>query len=264
MPARSDEGYERSRLQFRILTYNVHGCVGVDRRHDPERIARVIDACRVDVAALQELDAHGRFGIDQPRWLAERLEMSCLFVAARPSAEGSYGNALLSRLPLELVHNGPLPCWPGYEQRAAQWARLSLDGTKIDIVNTHLGLGRKERWNQVECLAGLEWLGSEQAGEHSVLCGDLNALPPSRVVRFLLRRFRDAAHADPSATFPSLWPLFRLDYVLTSGALAVRDVSVAKTRLARIASDHLPLIVELGLPSTVRPEASPAPVFSGA
>ena len=45
---------------IRVLTYNVHSCVGADRRLDPDRIAEAIAACAPDVIALQEADT--RFG----------------------------------------------------------------------------------------------------------------------------------------------------------------------------------------------------------
>jgi len=41
---------------LRIMTYNVHRCVGVDGRADPRRIAEVIAAYQPDIVALQELD----------------------------------------------------------------------------------------------------------------------------------------------------------------------------------------------------------------
>jgi endonuclease/exonuclease/phosphatase family metal-dependent hydrolase len=236
---------------FRVLTYNVHACVGTDGRHAPERIARVIERAGADVAALQELDAEGRFGVDQPRWLAERLQMSFHFVPARPSSGGRFGNAILSRLPIEHVRHAPLPCLPGREPRAAQWVRLSVSGTEIDLVNTHLGLARSERSRQAACLMGADWIGDGSRVRPAVLCGDFNALPRSLVMRKLLRSFRDtwmiAASRKGRATFPSALPLFRLDYVLASADLLVREVRVEQTKLSRVASDHLPLIAEIAL-----------------
>lgn len=236
---------------LRILTYNVHACVGTDGRHDPERIARVIERSGADVAALQELDAEGRFGLDQPRWLAERLGMTHEFSPARPHQQGQFGNAILSRLPLSELRHGPLPCLPGREPRAVQWATVSQGGHALDVVNTHLGLARRERALQAECLLGGDWLGGERA-RPLVLCGDLNAFPRSallaRLGRDLCDGFALAPERDGRATFPSTLPLFRLDYVLTSPELRLRSARVERTRLARVASDHLPLALELDWP----------------
>lgn len=144
---------------FRLMTYNVHRCIGVDRRFDPERVARVIEGQRVQLAALQELDALEAQidGLDPARWLAERLGMSFHFVAARPTHGGHYGNAIFSRLPLDVVKQAALPTRPPAEARAAQWARVFVDGMVVNVVNTHLGLAQIERLRQVDCLLGPKW-----------------------------------------------------------------------------------------------------------
>ena len=46
-------------MQITLATYNIHACVGIDRRFDPERIVQVMKELDVDVAALQEVEHHG-------------------------------------------------------------------------------------------------------------------------------------------------------------------------------------------------------------
>ena len=74
-----DRRNQRARpAPLRIMTYNVHRCVGADGRADPRRIADVIAACQPDMVALQELDV-GRLrtgGIDQVDAIAHPLGMS--------------------------------------------------------------------------------------------------------------------------------------------------------------------------------------------
>ena len=41
---------------LRVMTYNVHSCVGIDGRLSPRRVARVIARYQPDVVALQEVD----------------------------------------------------------------------------------------------------------------------------------------------------------------------------------------------------------------
>ena len=43
-------------MKLRLMTYNVHRCVGVDRDLNVERVAAVIADARPDIVALQELD----------------------------------------------------------------------------------------------------------------------------------------------------------------------------------------------------------------
>ena len=238
------------RARLRLLTYNVHRCIGIDRRFDPERVARVIEAARVELAALQELDVL-EHGVDQARWLSERLGMTMHFVAARAARGGLYGNALLSRVPVELVKQGALPAVRHAETRAAQWARVTLGGSVVNVVNTHLGLGRSERASQLECLLGPEWTSRGDCNGATLLVGDLNATPGSRELgRGCLGRLRDAASIARSgragATWPALAPLLRLDHVLASPELAVDAIRVPGG-LARFASDHRPVVAEVFL-----------------
>lgn len=236
---------------LRLLTYNVHRCIGVDRRFDPERIARVIEAERVNVAAIQELDVI-EHGVDQARWLSERLGMHVHFVAAREARGGFYGNALLSNLPAELVKQAALPKLGRREARAAQWVRLDVEGRSINVLNTHLGLARAERSRQLDCLLGHEWMESLDCNGATVLLGDLNATPRSRELsRGCEGRLRDAAAVARSGragpTWPALLPLLRLDHVLASRDLEVEWIGVP-AGLARVASDHRPVVAEIVVP----------------
>lgn len=110
---------------FRVLTYNVHSCVGTDGRLDPSRIAEVIARSEADIVALQEVDVcqTRSDGLHQPQWLAERLRMFVHFTAARECNEGHYGNAILSRHPFALMSEGKLRRRRD-ETRAVQWLRL--------------------------------------------------------------------------------------------------------------------------------------------
>lgn len=242
---------------IRIMTYNVHGCVGCDRRLDLARIAEVIAAEDPDVVALQELDvSRERSGrAHQARLIAEQLNMRFHFHPAhRIKEEEEYGDAILARWPLSLRKAAELPTVKerlAFEPRGALWASIEVDGTEIQVMNTHLGLSNNERKAQIEALMGHEWVQHPQCAQPSVLCGDFNALPGSKVYRRACHGLNDTqrllpAHR-PKATFPSRWPLLRLDYIFVSPGLACQNVRVVNTPLARVASDHLPLVADLEL-----------------
>jgi endonuclease/exonuclease/phosphatase family metal-dependent hydrolase len=241
---------------LRVMTYNVHRCVGWDRVLSPARVAAVIAAHRPDVVALQELDVgHARTGrVDQPLAVAGLLKMDVYFHPATRQENEHYGDAVLSRLPMELVRAGPLPTLPDrpwLERRGALWVRVRLEGRAVQVVNTHLGLDRRERLAQAEALLGPDWLGHPDCASPRLLCGDFNARPICPAYRRLCRALRDAQAwpgVAPRDTFPSLWPLVRIDHVFHSPDLTVRGVRLPRNRLARIASDHLPLVVEVSLP----------------
>jgi endonuclease/exonuclease/phosphatase family metal-dependent hydrolase len=242
---------------LRIMTYNVHSCIGMDGKLSPERIARVIDRYAPDIAALQELDV-GRVRtarMDQAHVIAGHLEMDFYFHPAMHVEEERYGDAILTHLPMRLVKAGPLPGLPDkpyLESRGALWVAVDVCGTEFHVINTHLGLLPRERKVQIDALLGTEWLSHPDCLGPVILCGDLNARPASPVCRRLRQRLNDAQTElrwyRPRGTF---FPRFaaRIDYVFVEPGLEVTDVEVPETELVRVASDHLPLVVEVRTPT---------------
>ncbi|WP_040638756.1 endonuclease/exonuclease/phosphatase family protein [Microvirga lotononidis] len=237
----------------RILTYNVHRCLGTDGRLSPSRIADVIAAYEPDVVALQELDV-GRLrtgGIDQAHAIAQALGMQVHFHASLKVLEEEYGNAILTHRPSQLVKAEALPGWvrkPGLEPRGALWASVRIGGSDVQVINTHLGLRRHERLAQIDTLLGPRWLGHQACRDPVLLVGDLNATPRSRAYRRLASHLCDAQAQirlpRPRPTFPSRLPMLRIDHVFVSRSVRVLRVETVRTPLARVASDHLPLLVE--------------------
>src|SRR5271167_1692127 len=122
----------------RILTYNVHRCVGTDRRLDVGRVAEVIAAQSPDIVALQEVDV-GRArtgGVDQAHRLAQRLGMAFHFNAALTVETERFGDAILTALPQRLVKAGPLPghpLVPALEPRGALWVAVTIGGVELQV-----------------------------------------------------------------------------------------------------------------------------------
>jgi endonuclease/exonuclease/phosphatase family metal-dependent hydrolase len=237
----------------RILTYNVHRCLGTDGRLSPSRIADVIAAYEPDVVALQELDVgrHRTGRIDQAHAIAQALGMHVHFHASLKVLEEEYGNAILTHRPSQLVKAEALPGWarkPSLEPRGALWASVQVGGIEVQVINTHLGLRRHERLAQIDTLLGPHWLGHQACREPVILVGDFNATPRSRAYQRLAAHLCDAQTEArlprPKATFPSRLPILRLDHVFVSRSIRVLRVETVRSPLARIASDHLPLLVE--------------------
>lgn len=233
---------------FRVMTYNVHSCVGTDGKLAPERIAEVIASAGVDVVALQEVDVlQSRTGrVNQPAWLAERLRMHVHFTSARACHDGHYGNAVLSRFPISVLSEGSLPRRRD-EERAVQWLRLNAGGVPVNLINTHLSIHIRDRWLQIEQLMSTEWIAKVERHVPLVVCGDLNSTQFSPIYRRLRKDLSDAQRARGlrAATFPSRVPLVRLDHVFTSSNVAVLGCEVRRGPLCRVASDHLPVVAEL-------------------
>lgn len=238
---------------LRVMTYNVHSCIGSDLRLNPERVLRIIEQWAPDIVALQELDiGHSRTrGLDQPGFFAQSLMMHAHFVPAREIGGAHYGNAILTRWPSRLLRSGTLPRLHDVcEPRAALWVAVDTPLGELHVLNVHLGLQRRERGMQTETLLGPAWLTDPRCGALSILCGDLNATPGSAVYTSVSRRMNDAQNllgASARATFPALWPLVRIDHVFLSPALVAVNVAVPASLTARVASDHRPIVADVVL-----------------
>lgn len=128
----------------------------------------------------------------------------------------------------------------GWTRRGFATARV--DG--VDVVVLHLSVHPDERARHLdrieERLAALDG--------PVVVLGDLNERPDGPAWARLARFGRDAAAAAPQPTFRASGPRHRIDAVLASPELEVRDVRVLRDAAARRASDHLPLVVDLDVP----------------
>ena len=236
-----------------MLTYNVHGCVGLDGKTSPDRIARVIARQGADVVALQEIDVgRNRSGkIDQAESIARKLGMRFHFHPSLSLAEGQYGNAILSRYPLKIIRTDSLPRLKAhsfYEPRGALWVEIDVNGIKVNLITSHLSLWPAERLLQIDALLGPNWIGNAACQKPVILCGDFNANPRSMVCRRIGSKLRDAQLVAESHKPKSTWltshPFSRIDHFFVSPDIHVMSVTVPTTELDRIASDHLPLVVD--------------------
>src|SRR3954467_4238221 len=138
----------------------------------------------VDVIRLQELDVNRprSDGVDQAGIIADELGWHRFFHPALRSGHEQYGNAILSRHPMRLRQAKDLPSVTTRlcpETRAAIWVEIATPVGAVQMINTHLGLGRRERLMQAELLAGPEWLGRIEPDNPVILMGDFNSLPGS-------------------------------------------------------------------------------------
>jgi len=241
---------------LKVMTYNVHSCVGMDGIASVSRIARVIARYRPDVVALQELDVGKQrsHGIHQAEQLSQLLKMHCHFNPAMVAEHEQYGDAILSKYPIQPVKSCALQSIgkKGLEPRSAQWVYIEFNGSTIQLVNTHLGLNAEERRAQVDELMGNQWLNHEKFLGPAIVCGDLNATPGSYVLKSLLTKLTNVQNGfngtkNHSKTFSSRAPLLSIDHILTNPYFEVLSVQIPNTQLTRIASDHLPLIAALKL-----------------
>jgi len=227
--------------RLRVATYNVHSGVGVDRRFRPQRIVDVIDELEADVVALQEVLSPVR-GFDVHVSLREETGLHLVTLTTMPLAGGTFGNALLSRWPiLDLAEHGLTV--GTREPRGALDATLGRQTRELRVIATHLGLRSAERHEQLSRLLDIV---RREPGLPTVIAGDFN------ITRARARELR--AHAaqlgkqSALATFPSFAPLLALDRIFALHGAEIVDVAVHRSRKARVASDHLPLVATIELP----------------
>ena len=243
-----------SPVRFSIMTYNVHSCIGNDGKDMPRRIAQIIAALDPDIVALQELDVglSRTGGVDQAHLIACELDMFFHFHPSLHIQGGRYGNAILSRHPIRPVKAGALPSRRKEPRRGALWVEVDIEGHAIQVINTHLGVTPVRRRTQSATLLGPDWLGNPRCRPPVVLCGDMNATPGSYVHHSFSRELTDAqlllpGRHRPRRTWPSITPFLRLDHVFLSRDILVRNVRVPRSMIAKMGSDHLPLLVEAQL-----------------
>ena len=228
-----------------IASYNIHRGVGLDRRRDLDRIAAVIEEIEPDVLGLQEvIRATGASHADQAGYLARRLGMELVTGMTREFSGGMYGNVVLTRLPIvgsathDLSHGRR-------ERRGAVRVDLTSDGVLMHVFNCHFGLAFRERRRQIALLGAFIRTSAGLAGPR-VLMGDFNEWHLGPVTRGLRREF-----ASPMRrlrrTHPALFPVFALDRIYWDLELEGEDLRAHRSRLAKVASDHLPLVARLTL-----------------
>lgn len=236
-----------------VATYNIHHGADPAERLDLERIASEIRRGGADVIGLQEVDRHwgarSAF-VDQAAWLAERLGLHVVYGAnldLAPAEAGQerrqYGTAVLSRFPILSSRNTLLPRPRNGEQRGLLEAVLNVRGVRVRFANTHLQHNNaEERLAQSQRI--VELLGN--APEPTVLVGDLNATPQAPELAPLFAHLDDAwvrAGRGAGFTYPVERPDRRIDYVLVSPDVEVRDAQV----IASDASDHLQVTADLAV-----------------
>jgi endonuclease/exonuclease/phosphatase family metal-dependent hydrolase len=219
-----------------VASYNVHQWVGMDWRYDPGRGIKVLQELSASVIGLQEVNFPKRIRhrITEDH-LASMMQMELIPGTTLYRKEARYGNALLTRFPVDSILKHDISVG-SYEPRGALDVDLDVYGRQVRVVVTHLGLRMRERRIQH---ARLREILSLRRADLLVLMGDFNEWIP---LRFPFRRINfwfDHIHAP--RTFPTILPLLALDRIMISPGDGVVSLQTHKSRLSRQASDHYPV-----------------------
>jgi len=245
-------------MRFRVLSYNIHRAIGVDRRFRPERIVAIIDNYKPDLVLLQEVDegAPRSRELDLAHELAAALNLPYHAVGHNVTLrKGRYGNATLSRFPILSERNIDLTI-DLWKRRGCQHTSISISpdgrhGHTLDVFNLHLGLSAGQRARQVELLARSGEMTALAPDAACLVGGDFNDWR-SLLVPFLtggmnFRSATDSSTGRPLRTYPSFFPRGPLDRIYYRGPLHLLNASRCRLRLSRLASDHLPIVADFEL-----------------
>jgi endonuclease/exonuclease/phosphatase family metal-dependent hydrolase len=233
---------------FRIATYNIHKCKGLDLRVKPRRIVEVLRQIKADVIALQEVVSNDNGPAEkiQARFIADELGLEMTMGVNRRHRGGVYGIVLLSRFPIVESRNLDITV-RGREPRGCLHTGIRLDSdTVLDIYTLHLGTACLERRHQARRLLDTEILNRRHTAPR-IMLGDFNEWTHGLASRLLKHHFPSSdirSHLGRKHTYPGFLPIMHLDHIYYDHHLVLENASVHRSRKAMVASDHLPLIAD--------------------
>ena len=240
----SPDESRRSRT-IRLATYNIHRGRGLDGRTRLERIAAVLASIDADIVALQEVVGASPLRAGQAAELGAALGMGWVMAPTRHLRTALFGNVVLSRFPVRQHVQYDLT-WKACEQRGVQRADIALDDDTLHIYNVHLGTSLLERRNQATRLAAL--VHDERVTGPKIILGDFNEWARGLTFDVLGERLQSVdlrKHLSRRRTYPGFFPVLHLDHIYYEGKVDVLRVSMPRDRMAKMASDHLPLVADL-------------------
>jgi endonuclease/exonuclease/phosphatase family metal-dependent hydrolase len=219
----------------------------MDGRIRPARVAAVLREVEADVIALQEVVslAGGRKEQNQAQYLAEAVGYQYRIGETRKLRGAAYGNVLLSRLPVKEVAVYDLTASTREERGCIRCDIEVAPGKIVHIFNVHLGTGYMERRKQAGLLMSRNVLLSSQLKHPRLVIGDFNEWTRGLVSRMLQQKFESVdiqLHLNRKRTYPGVLPIMHLDHMYFDRALSLEEFSLHRSRVALMASDHLPLL----------------------
>lgn len=240
LPAQASSGGRR----VRVLSYNIHFGTGVDGKVDLNRIARVINAAKPDVVALQEVDRRTKRtnGVDQIAVLSRLTGMRYVYGRTMDYQGGQFGNAVLTRLPYRSAENRKIPTI-GAEARTALILKVATP-CEFLFLATHFEV--KNEANRIMAAWELVRMFILKQSQPAILAGDLNTTPGTAPMKILEKMWRIAGAGRKLLTIPVKNPTKQLDYILFRPNYRWKVISV-RVLGEEVASDHRPILAELEL-----------------
>jgi endonuclease/exonuclease/phosphatase family metal-dependent hydrolase len=239
---------------LRVLVYNIHAGKDAAGTGNLDRVAEIVRSSRSDIVMLQEVDNRTRRsgGVDQLSRLRELTGFHGVFGKTIDYDGGEYGIGILSRWPITSWRLIQLPveiadsaARARYEARGALAATIADPSGNIRVVNTHLDASRSDSNRVQQANALIFFANAQRDSGFTILGGDLNSEPTSRVAElFATNGWKDLYNDCGSAngfSFPANEPVKRIDYLYIKGRMSCKSAAVLDTQ----ASDHRPVLFEV-------------------
>jgi len=216
----------------------------------------VLHELNADILALQEVLSIPRRSREenQALFISDELGLEYAVGENRHLRGGSYGNVILSRFPIRIMHNYDLSI-SGYEERGCLRADIEFGERRLlHIFNVHLGTAYMERRHQGRKLLTCELLNDIEFAAPRIVLGDFNEWTRGLATRLLSAHLESAdvrKHLRRTRTYPGVMPLWHLDHVYYDPVLHLERLVLHRSRRALVASDHLPLMAEFRVPPMV-------------
>jgi endonuclease/exonuclease/phosphatase family metal-dependent hydrolase len=196
-----------------------------------------------DIIALQEIFAVSDSTEGQMEILASELGLHAAFGCTRHHRGRPYGNAILTRWPILESRDMDISR-QNRERRGCIRADLKTPRGTLHVFNIHMGTSYFERRHQVKSLLSSKQLHEDLSGPR-VLVGDFNEWIKGLTTRMLSEKFESLnleLHIRKRRSYPGFLPIMHLDHIFFERPLFVERAELIRTRLSKIASDHLPLV----------------------
>ena len=211
---------------MKIVSYNIHKGMDANNRFTLKKIINYLKEIDADIICLQEV-IYSQFTI-----LKQSLKMYGVFGANINKPTLIYGIATLSKNKILIKNHIFLQSKK--EQRGFLYTNVFFEECCIDVINTHLGLDKNERIEQLNQIIDY----TKRLGKAKIICGDFNEK------NIFINAFNDSAiytNYQNIATFEK--SNARIDYILVDKSLFIYIYNVDKINL----SDHYPIITNITL-----------------
>src|SRR6267142_4726375 len=169
---------------LRVMTYNIHVGVGMDKKLDLPRIAGVINAQHPDLVGLQEVDrgVARTQRIDEIAEIAKLTGMEYAFAFNLKYQGGQYGVAILSRFPIRATDHRLYLNTREAERRGFIRAEVDIDGRVVNFATTHFDYQYEDGrvFEAEQLLAGLK-----DVNGPLIVVGDFNDVPTAGAYKLM-------------------------------------------------------------------------------